>query len=398
MYNTAIDNLTDYPFDRLRALLGGLDAPAGVAPVIMSLGEPQHVPPSLIAETVAAHAAEWGKYPAVLGTPDLRRAAAEWLARRYGLDTGLIDADAHLVAVSGTKEALYMAGDLCVPPATGGPPPVVLIPNPFYQVYVGAAVIKNAEPVYLSATLENGFLPAFGQLDESTLDRTVLAYLCTPTNPQGAVADLDYLKNLVTLARRHDFVLVADECYAEIYDRTPPPGILQACAALGGSLANVLAVHSLSKRSSAPGLRSGFVAGDEALIGKLKTLRNYGGAQMAPPLQAASAALWRDDAHVEENRTLYRAKFDIADRLLSGKLGHYRPEAGFYLWLDVGDGEEAARRLWTEAGVRVIPGAYLSRPDEDGINPGHAYIRIALVQSPDQIEDALNRLVAVLAP
>jgi N-succinyldiaminopimelate aminotransferase len=397
MHNTNLDKLTDYPFDRLRTLLNGIDAPEGIEPMIMSLGEPQHPSPALLAETVNKHADQWAKYPPIAGTPDLLAAITGWLTKRYELKSGFIDAGQNVVAVSGTREALYMAGDIAIPPEKNSQQPAVLIPNPFYQVYIGAAMMNQAEPVYMSATPENSFLPDFSALDEATLKRTALAFLCTPSNPQGAVADLEYLKNAITLARKYDFVLAIDECYAEIYDQTPPPGGLEATQALGGSLDNVLVFHSLSKRSNAPGLRSGFVAGDPDLIQKFKTLRNYGGASVPIPLLAASAALWRDDSHVEENRKLYREKFDRADQLLAGRFEYYRPAGGFYLWLNVGDGEAAAAKLWGEAGVRVIPGGYLARPDSSGTNPGAPYIRIALVQEPEFISEALSRIVETLS-
>ena len=400
MYNTNLDKLTDYPFDRLRALLNGVDAPADKEPLIMSLGEPQHPSPTLLMEAINKHADQWAKYPPIAGTPDLLDAIRDWLNTRYNLADGMIEASENICAVSGTREALYMAGDIAIPPQKNGGEPVVLIPNPFYQVYIGAAMMSRAEPVYMSATPENNFLPDFAALDEATLARTALAFLCTPSNPQGAVADLDYLKKAVALARKYDFVLAIDECYAEIYDQTPPPGGLEACQELAGeqknNMENVLVFHSLSKRSNAPGLRSGFVAGDPALIKKFKTLRNYGGATLPIPILAASAALWRDDGHVQENRKLYRQKFDRADQILGDQFGYYRPAGGFYLWLDVGDGEAAARKLWQEAGVKVIPGGYLARPDASGLNPGAPYIRIALVQEPEFISEALSRVVETL--
>lgn len=397
MYNSDLDKLTDYPFDRLRALLKGVNAPQDREPMIMSLGEPQHPSPALLAETVNNHADQWAKYPPIAGTADLLGAAKDWLDNRYALNSDLIEATENIVVVSGTREALYMAGDVSIPPQKDGAIPIVLIPNPFYQVYIGAAVMSRAEPIYMSATLKNGFLPDFKALDETTLKRTALAYICTPSNPQGSIADIDYLKKAITLARKYDFVLAIDECYAEIYDQAPPPGGLEAAQDLGGDLHNVLVFHSLSKRSNAPGLRSGFIAGDPELIKKFKTLRNYGGASLPVPLQAASAALWRENEHVEKNRKLYRQKFDLADQVLGGRFGYYRPAGGFYLWLDVGDGEKAAAKLWGEAGVRVIPGAYLARPDADGINPGEAYIRIALVQELEFISEALSRIVETLA-
>ena len=400
MYNTNLDKLTDYPFDRLRALLNGVEAPVDKEPMIMSLGEPKHASPALLTETINKFANQWAKYPPIAGTPDLLDAIREWLNRRYNLPAGLIEASQNICAVSGTREALYMAGDIAISPQKNGARPVVLIPNPFYQVYIGAALMNRAEPIYMSATPENGFLPDFAALDEATLQRTALAFLCSPSNPQGAVADLDYLKTAITLARKYDFVLAVDECYAEIYDQSPPPGGLEACQDLGGdqknNMANVLVFHSLSKRSNAPGLRSGFVAGDPELIKKFKTLRNYGGATLPIPILAASAALWHDDDHVQENRKLYRQKFDRADQILGEQFGHYRPEGGFYLWLDVIDGETAARRLWMEAGVRVMPGGYLARPDASGFNPGTPYIRIALVQKLEFISEALGRVVETL--
>jgi len=396
MLNRTLEQLTDYPFDRLRRLLDGLEPPADMKPIIMSLGEPQHEPPALITEVIARHSSDWGKYPPVLGTPDLLTAIVDWLVNRYKLADGFLDPSKHVVSVNGTKEALFMIGDLCVPRSKMGQRPAVLIPNPFYQVYMGAAVVRDAEPIYLPATKETNFLPDFQSLDPQLLSRTALAYLCIPANPQGAVGDIQYLKSTVELARRYDFVLAVDECYAEIYDRFQPPGILQACQEVNGTLNNVLAFHSLSKRSNAPGLRSGFVAGDPELVAGLKTLRNYGGAAVPIPLLAASTALWRDEKHVEDNRSLYHQKFDRADQILTDQFEYYRPEGGFYLWLNVGNGEKAAQRLWTVAGVKVIPGQYLSKNGLDNSSPGDNYIRIALVQESDLAAEALNSIVKTI--
>ena len=331
MHNDALDRLTGYPFDRLRALLDGLKAPDGVEPVIMSLGEPRHPAPPILAETVAANADNWNLYPPIAGTPELLDAIIGWLNRRYSLADGFVRPADNVLAVSGTREALYMAGDVCIPSAAGAGngPPLVLIPNPFYQVYVGATLMRRAEPVYVPATETTGFLPDFAALDGETLNRTALAYLCSPANPQGTIANLDYLKAAISLAWKYDFVLAADECYAEIYDQEAPPGLLQAASKLGSGLHNILVFHSLSKRSNAPGLRSGFVAGDPDLIQRFKTLRNYGGATLPIPILAASAALWRDNDSPEANRVLYRKKFDLADQILNGRLGYYRPGGGF---------------------------------------------------------------------
>jgi N-succinyldiaminopimelate aminotransferase len=270
------------------------------------------------------------------------------------------------------------------------------MPNPFYQVYLGGAVIAGAEPVLVPATKEVGFLPDFSAVGAATLDRTALAYYCSPANPQGAIAPLAALVEIVKLARKHGFVAVFDECYSEIYEDAAPPGGISACAALGQGLDNVLVFNSLSKRSSVPGLRCGFVAGDARLIKRFTRLRDYGGAPPPLPLLAAATALWGDEAHVAENRTLYRRKFAMAEAALGGRCGFYRPDGGFYLWLDVEDGEKAAGALWREQGVRVMPGAYLAREDASGVNPGARYIRVALVHDLETTERALHRMSAVL--
>lgn len=394
MINDRLAALTDYPFRRLAELLADLAPPRGVEPVIMSIGEPKHPVPALVGETLAAEAAGWGRYPPTPGTPDLRKACAEWLERRYALPRGTIDPDAHILPCNGTREALFAVALLAVPETVGGERPVALMPNPFYQIYAGAAVVAGAEPVFVSAAAETGFLPDFASLPERILQRAALAYLCTPSNPQGAVADPAYLKDLAALARRHDFMLAVDACYSDVYCGAPPPGIFEACRE-DGNFDRILAFHSLSKRSNVPGLRSGFVAGDPALVAEFARLRAYTGGATPLPVQAAAAALWRDEAHVEENRALYRRKFDAAARLLGGRHGFYRPDGGFYLWLDVGDGEAAARRLWARAGVKAMPGAYLCRP-ATGRGPGSPYIRIALVHDAATAEAALARIADVL--
>ena len=395
MLNPRLDLLTDYPFQRLSALLQG---PAGdEPPLVMSIGEPQHRPPAFVAEILAREAAGWGKYPPMTGTPEFRAAVARWLTYRFALPIGELDMDKHIIPLAGTREGLFQIAQLVCGGATGGKPPVVLLPNPFYQVYAGAALLAGAEPVFVPATKDTGFLPDFAGLPKDILDRAALAYLCTPANPQGAVASLALLKDTVELARRHDFVLAVDECYSEIYEGDlAPAGALQACAELGGDYANVVVFHSLSKRSSAPGLRSGFAAGDARLIAAFGRLRAYGGAAIPLPILAASAALWRDEEHVEVNRGLYRNKFTIAQEILGDNLGFYRPQGGFFLWLDVGDGEKAALALWQKAGIRVLPGAYLARAGADGVNPGQRYIRVALVHDLDRTRQGLTRLAEVL--
>jgi N-succinyldiaminopimelate aminotransferase len=396
MINPRLAALNDYPFDRLRALLGGITPPADLAPMVLSVGEPRHPPPPLVAEVLARHADGWGRYPPVEGTDGFRHAVAGWLQRRFELPNSLIDPDRAIVPVSGTREALFMAAILAVPEHRNGRRPKVVLPNPFYHVYFGAAAMAGAEPVLLPATRATGFLPDLDALDAATLQQTALFYLCSPANPQGAIADTAYLRRAIGLARTYNFVLAVDECYTEIYDKAPPPGALEVCALDGGELANVLVFHSLSKRSSVPGLRSGFVAGDETLIAALRRLRTFGGATVPLPVIEVARALWDDDDHVAANRRLYREKLDLAERMLAGRFGFFRPEGAFFLWLEVGDDERAAEILWRDAAIRVLPGSYLGQPDGSGANPGAGFIRIALIDEIAATQEALRRLVNVL--
>jgi N-succinyldiaminopimelate aminotransferase len=398
MYNTRLDGLTDYPFQRLAALLAGVEPARGYEPIIMSIGEPRHAPPQILHDALAENPADWGKYPPTAGTPAYRAAVARWCAQRFALPGGFLDPDENILPVAGTREGLFMAAQLCVPRNKNGNVPAVLMPNPFYQVYVGAAVMSGAEPILVPAVKKTGFLPDYAAIKKADLERAALTYLCTPANPQGAVASLDQLKDVIGLARKHDFVLVCDECYSEIYEEDPPAGALQACAELGEGLSNVLVFNSLSKRSSAPGLRAGFVAGDADLISKFSKLRAHGGAVQPLPVMTAAAALWSDESHVETNRRLYRDKTGDAERILDKKFGFYRPKGGFFLWLDVGNGEEAAQNLWRNAAVKVLPGAYLARdggPDH-ATNPGAPYIRVALVHEREHTAAALTRIAEIL--
>lgn len=395
MWNQRLDRLQEFPFRRLAKLLSGIDPPAGET-FDLAIGEPQHEPPPLLAETVARHAHSWNRYPPVDGTREFRTAVCSWLRRRYGLPSDALDPDRHVLPLAGTKEGLFLIPQVVVPEAGAGARPLVLVPNPVYAVYVGAGVLAGAEPVYLAAEQKTGFLPDLNALEPELLARTAVFYLCSPANPQGTIADRDYLARALRLARAFDFLLVVDECYAEIWDRAPPPGALEVAWAESRSFDNLLVFHSLSKRSSAAGLRSGFVAGDPEVLRRFLRLRAYGAAVQPLPLMAAATALWNDEAHVEANRARYRRKIDLAERKIGNRFGFYRPPGGFFLWLEVGDGEAAAVRLWREGGVRALPGAYLAVPDARGHNPARAYLRLALVHEEALLERALERLVAVL--
>jgi len=401
--NDRLDRLADYPFPRLARLLADVRPQTDRPPVVMSLGDPQHPPPALIADAVARDPSGWGRYPPLAGTPDWRAAAAGWLARRYALPEGAFDAERCLLPLAGTREGLFLAAQLCVPETRAGARPVVLLPDPFYAVYEGAGTIAGAETVFLPATRETGFLPDLDAIPDGVLARTALFYLTTPANPQGSFADLAYLERAIGLARARGFTLAVDECYAEIWDREPPPGALQAALRLGGAepWANLLVFHSLSKRSNAAGLRSGLVAGDPRLIAAFSRLRSYANAGTPLPAFAAAAALWADDAHAERTRAMYRAKIDAAEAALAGRFGFYRPPGGFFLWLDVaeaaGDGVAATVRLWREGGIRVLPGAYLSRTGPDGRNAGAPYIRVALVHDAGTVADACGRIAEILS-
>lgn len=381
--------LPPYAFPRLRSLLDAHEP--GAEPIAMTIGEPRHPMPEFLQEVLTESVAGFAKYPTNEGTPELLGAISDWLGRRYGVE---VPQD-RLMALNGTREGLYNVAMALVPETKAGRQPVILTPNPFYQVYAVAALSVGAEPVYVPATAETGHLPNYASLPAEVLDRTALAYICSPANPQGAVASREYWRALLELAERHDFRIVADECYCEIYRSAPPPGILEVAQEIGADPERVLSFHSLSKRSNMPGLRSGFVAGGTECIARIRQLRAYSGAPLPLPLQAVAARAWEDEAHVRANRALYIEKYEEADRLLGDIPGCAAPQAGFFLWLPVEDGEAAALRLWKDTGVRVLPGAYLSRETETG-NPGKGYIRVALVAPKDETAEGLARLRSCL--
>ncbi len=371
----------------------------GLPPISLAVGDPMGTPPPFVMDALARHAKEFGTYPAINGTEEWRHAASSWLMRRFVLPPNTIDSERHVLPLNGTREGLFLAPFTVTPETKAGARPAVLIPNPFYQCYAAAALATGAEPIFVPARAETGFLPDFASLPNSILERACAAYICSPSNPEGACASESYWQELFVLSDRYGFTVLADECYADIYIDKKPVGALAVRHAQTGGFERLLTFHSLSKRSGLPGLRSGIVAGDPQLMASFRGFRNYAGPQVAQPILAASAAAWSDEAHVEAHRDVYRQKFELAKAKLGNRAGFRLPQGGFFLWLDVGDGEKIALKLWKEAGVRVLPGAYMGRETQPGkiqSNPGFPYVRVALVNDLSTIAAALDRMVEVL--
>jgi N-succinyldiaminopimelate aminotransferase len=382
------------PFLRTAELLAPYQP--GKPLIALSLGEPQHPVPAFVGPVLAKHIADFGRYPIAKGIEPFRRAAANWLGTRFDLPRA-INPETELLVLNGSREGLFFAA-LTAARYVGERKgrPAILIPNPFYPAYAAGARAAGCEEIYLPTTLGNGFLPDLDALDDATLARTVAIYIASPANPQGAVASKQYLGRLKQLADRFGFMILSDECYSEIYTKEAPGSMLE-CA--GPDFTNVVAFQSLSKRSNLPGMRVGFAAGDAKFLGLFHELRNVAAPQVPVPLQHVAVAAYSDEAHVEENRRLYRIKFDLADQILGNRYGYHRPAGGFCVWLDVsehGGDEAAAIKLYSDAGVRVIPGSYLARPQDDGSNPGADYIRLALVADGETTAEALHRLVETL--
>ena len=381
MMPTRFDALPTATWPRLRNLLDG-QAPGG--PVInMTIGEPKHKFPDWVGPALVEAMAGFNSYPDNNGTPELREAITGFLRRRYAID---LDMDSQVMVLNGTREGLFNAVV-----ALGQTGSKILIPNPFYQVYTVAAMAIGAQSVYLPARAESGFLPDLDALRPDELNQTSVFFLCSPANPQGVVASKAYWTRLLTLAETYDFKIFADECYSEIYRTAPPPGALQVAAQMGADPERVVAFHSLSKRSNLPGLRSGFVASGSKNIARIKQLRAYAGCPVAGPIQHVSAKVWSDEAHVVANRQLYCDKFEAADRIFAGIKSYNSPEAGFFLWLPVEDDEAAALKLWTETGLRVLPGSYLGQIANEQ-NPGSGYVRVALVAPKEEMQRGLTIL------
>lgn len=387
------------PFSQLRQLLAGIEA-GNEKPIELTIGEPREAMPGFIAAKLNEAVALYGKYPPIRGSDGLRSGIAAWLLRRYAIQGG-VDPNRELIVLNGSREGLHFA---CIP-AVGRKQvsgrPAILMCNPYYSAYLAGAISAGAEPVLLDAGAASAFLPDLDWLAQQTgiLDRACAFFLCSPSNPQGSVASRDYIAKALALARKHDFLLFADECYSEIYTGAAPPGALEVASTTPERFKNLVVFNSLSKRSNLPGLRSGFAAGDSDFLAAFAEIRNMSAPTVPGPIQHASAAAWADETHVEAARAAYREKFAIADDVLAGRYGYHRPAGGFCLWLDVsqfGGGVQTAVTLWKRVGVKVIPGRFLAQTGRDGSNPGEAFIRAALVQDPATIREALERIVSVL--
>ena len=393
--NSNLDRLQPYPFEKLRQLFEDLTPPQDKAPIALSIGEPRHPSPAFVLEAVSDNLQRLANYPSTAGLPELRQTIASWLERRFQLPA--VDADTQVLPVNGTREALFALAQAVV---NGEPDALVMSPNPFYQIYEGAALLAGAQPHFINCTAQTGFLPDFDAVSSEQWRRCQLLYICNPGNPTGAVLDLPQLQQLIALAREHDFVIASDECYSEIYcdEASPPPGLLQASAAMGDpQYRNCVVFHSLSKRSNLPGLRSGFVAGDSAILQDFLLYRTYHGCAMPLHHQLASIAAWQDETHVVANRDLYRAKFSAVLKQLQGHMAVSAPQAGFYLWPQTPISDtEFARRVYAQEHVTVLPGRFLAR-NANGINPGENRIRMALVAEPQQCVEAARRMVRCLA-
>ena len=384
------ENLPPYAFTRLRGLLDGVNA--GGQNISMTIGEPKHSFPEWMIDVIVKNAKGFNDYPANEGIPELKKAIVDWIQRRYSVS---LNPQNNILALNGTREGLYNSLIALCPEKKNNFRPIVLIPNPFYQVYMASSLTVNAEPYFVEASAQNNHFPDFSTVPKNILQRTAGVYLCSPSNPQGAVATIEYWLELLKLAEEYDFTIFADECYSEIYRDKPPPGALQALNQIAADPERLVVFHSLSKRSNLPGLRSGFLATGAENIKRLSQLKSYGGAPLPKPLQYAAAAVWSDEEHVKENRKLYAAKYKLADNILLGLEGYTSPEAGFFLWIKVKDGEKTTLDLWRQTGVSVLPGAYLAQ-EENGKNPGQDFIRVALVAQQKVTGEALTKIRSFL--
>ena len=394
--NKNLTQLHPYPFEKLRELKQGLSPPAQLNHIALSIGEPQHPAPHFVIDSLMTHMHQLSSYPSTKGQPMLREAISHWLCRRFRVPA--VDPERQILPVTGTREALFAIAQCVIDRNAASP--LVFMPNPFYQIYEGAAILAGAQVHYLNCTEANGYLPDLDAVSAAQWSRCQLMYICSPGNPTGAVMNSDYLQDLIRLAQEYDFIIASDECYSEIFfdEALPPAGLLGAAAAMGlDDFRRCIVFHSLSKRSNLPGLRSGFVAGDAELLKKYLLYRTYQGCAMPPPTQTASAVAWRDEQHVKANRQAYREKFDRVLSILSDTLAPQKPQAGFYLWANTPMADtEFARRLYAEQNVTVLPGQFLSRDTSEG-NPGKNKIRMALVAPLAECEDAAHRINTLLS-
>lgn len=395
--NAHLAQLQPYPFEKLAALKANITPPLHLPHIALSIGEPKHPAPPFVVQGLIEHLNGLGQYPATKGLPELRQAIAQWASQRFQLPQGTLTADHHVLPVAGTREALFAFAQAVVNPQQGRP--CVVMPNPFYQIYEGAALLAGADPYFLNCTPHTGFIPDFSAVPADVWQRCQLVYICSPGNPTGHVLPLESLKQLIELADQYHFIIAGDECYSELYldEAQPPLGLLQACAQMGRTdYARCVVFHSLSKRSNLPGLRSGFVAGDANILQQFLLYRTYQGCALPVPTQLASTLAWQDETHVIENRALYRKKFQQALAILQPVIPVSAPEGGFYLWLKTPiPAETFAQRLYAQQNVTVLPGNYLARPTEQG-NPGADYVRMALVATLEECVQACERVRAFL--
>lgn len=390
--NPNLARLQPYPFERLNALKAGLMPPKDKKHIALSIGEPKHATPTFIHEALISHLHGLTQYPLTRGSDELRTSIAYWLSQRFNIPSNNIDANKHILPVNGTREALFAFAQCVIRPSDTA---LVLMPNPFYQIYEGAALLAGATPLFLNSSKDSNYLADISKVTQAQWQHCQLLYICSPGNPTGAVMDKQALTNLFTLADKHDFIIASDECYSELYfdEDNPPMGMLQACSEAGrNDFKRCVVFHSLSKRSNAPGLRSGFVAGDADIIAQFLKYRTYHGSAMAPPTQAASIAAWSDEVHVKHNRDLYREKFAAVIDILKPVIAVEQPDAGFYLWVKTPISDtDFTRDLFASQNVTVLPGSYLSRDSNNG-NPGANYVRMALVAPLNECIEAATRI------
>lgn len=387
-----LNQLGAYPFERLKALFHGHGRNPDLAPIDAGAGEPRLPLPDFVADTLSEHMSGFSKYPSTVGSPELRQAMADWLQRRYGLQ--YVDAATQVLSANGTREALFAISHALINPEADRKP-CVMMPNPMYQIYLGAALTAGSEPVFLPCTEASGFAPNLDAVPESVWENTALVYVCSPSNPTGWIADADYFSHLLELADQYDFYIVSDECYSEIYWQDKPVGLLEVAETLGrDGFSRCLVMNSLSKRSALPGMRSGLIAGDADLITRFTKLRSYTGPATPLPLQAVARAAWSDETHVQQHLEVYRnslrAFFDVY-----GTDDVAIPAGSFFVWLPVAHDERFALAAYEQQAVTVLPGSYLAADDANGINPGAGFIRAALVDGPDCAADLAHRLRAV---